>query len=254
MQLNLQIYLLGSFRLIVGGSVAPNAAWKKRKAKLLLQILALHPAHELHREELMEMLFPETDEKTANANLYRVLYAARRALEPNRSSYASSNYLMTEGQQIKLTAEKLWIDAEEFEQKARAGLKVNDQLLLESAVELYKGDLLANEPFEEWAIEPREKLRTLFHRSLRNLAENSEKQENIEEAHLWLDKILLHEPVDEEAHRAKMRLYFKREESALALKQYEKCRETLLRKLGVVPDKETEMLRNQIISQKGKVK
>jgi DNA-binding SARP family transcriptional activator len=245
----LQIYLLGSFRLIVEGVAVSNAAWQKRKAKLLIQILALQPAHELHREELMEILFPDIDMKTAEANLHRVLYAARRALEPNRSSYAFSKYLIAERQQIKLTTPNaLWIDAKEFEQKGREGLKTNNQALLEAAAEIYKGDLLVDEPFEEWAIDRRERLKTLFHRVLRQLAANSEKLGNIEEAHLWLDRILLHEPVDEVAHRAKMRLYEKKGECSMALKQYEKCRETLLRKLGIVPDKETEKLRNQMLS------
>jgi DNA-binding SARP family transcriptional activator len=250
----LQIYLLGSFRLIVDGVAVSNADWQKRKARLLIQILALQPSHELHREELMEMLFPDIDMKPAEANLHRVLYAARRALEPNRSSYASSKYLLVERRRIKLTAERnLWIDAEEFENYGREGLKTNDNAMLESAAEIYKGDLLAEEPFEEWAIDRRERLKTLFHRVLRQLAKNSEKQANIEEAHFWLDKILSHEPVDEAAHRAKMRLYEKQGESCLALKQYEKCREALFRNLGVAPDRETEKLRNQILSiKKGK--
>src|SRR5687768_17149310 len=116
---DLQIYLLGSFRLSVRGSVVTNAVWQKRKAKLLVQILALQPTHELHREVLIEKLFPETEEKTANANFYRVLHSARKALEPNRFSYGLSDYLITDGQQIRLTSiEGLWIDAEEFEQKA----------------------------------------------------------------------------------------------------------------------------------------
>ncbi len=245
----LQIYLLGSFRLTVEGIAVSNAAWQKRKAKLLIQILALQPSRGLHREELMEMLFPEMDSKTAEANLHRVLYAARQAIEPNRGSYASSKYLITERRQIKLTAESnLWIDAKEFEHCGREGLKTNNENLLESAAEIYKGDLLADEPFEEWTIDWREQLKTIYHRVLRRLAENSEKRENIEEAHLWLDKVLSHEAVDEAVHRAKMRLYEKQGECSLALKQYEKCRETLLRKLGVKPDEETEKLRNRMLS------
>ena len=57
-QMTLQIYLFGSFRLVAGNSAIANSQWQKRKAKLLVQILALQPPHELHREELSEMLFP----------------------------------------------------------------------------------------------------------------------------------------------------------------------------------------------------
>lgn len=247
---DLQIYLLGSFRLLVKGSPVSNAAWQKRKAKLLVQILALRPAHELHREELIEILFTEIDGKTANANFYRVLHSARKALEPNRFSYASSGYLITDGEQIKLTANGLWIDAEEFEQKARAGLKTDNQSLLESAAELYKGDLLSDAPFEAWTTAKREGFRMLFHLVLRRLATAAENQNDAEDAHYWLDKILRHEPADETAHRAKIRLYAGQGDTTLALRQYEKCREVLKRELSVKPDNETERLRQKILAAK----
>ena len=248
---DLQIYLFGSFRLSVRGSVVAKAAWQKRKAKLLVEILALHPAHELHREELIEILFPETDEKTANARFYRVLYAARRALEPNRASYAPADFLVTDEHQIRLTATNgLWIDAEAFEQKAREGLKTSNRNLLESAAELYKGDLLSDEPFEEWIIDRRERLRTLFHSVLRRLAGISEQNGNAEEAHFWLDKILEFERADEKAHQAKIRLFIEQGERCLALRQYEKCSDALRRELSVNPGEETKRLRQKILSEK----
>jgi len=251
MQSALQIYLFGSFRLVVEGSILTNSNWQKRKAKLLLQILALQPEYELHREALTEMLFPETDEKTASANLYRVLYVARRALEPHRSSPSPPSYLLTDGKQIRLTAANgLWVDAKEFEQQAREGLKSNNANLLECAARLYTGDLLTDEPFEQWTIVPREQLRTLFHSVLRRMAKNAEKIKDVEEEHFWLDKILSHEPADEKACRAKMRLYHRRGEHSLALKQYDKCVEALRREISVGPDKETEQLRQKILFDK----
>lgn len=242
----IKIFLLGRFSVLANNFAVRNSDWQKRSARLLVQILALNPLREIHREELMEILFPKMDEKSANANLHRILYAARRALEPNRSSYASSNFLLTEGQQIRLTAEKLWIDAEEFKNTVRNGLKCGDQNLLESAAGIYRGDLLANEPFEDLFINQREELKGLFHLVLRRLAETAEKQSNFEESHHWLDRILQQEPADEIVHRGKMRLYEKQGERSRALKQYEKCREALKRELFVEPEKETEELRKRI--------
>jgi DNA-binding SARP family transcriptional activator len=245
---DLQIYLLGSFRPLINGAVVPNAAWEKRKAKLLVQILALLPTREAHRENLIEKLFPETDEKTAKARFYRVLYAARRALEPARASYTSSNVLTCDEQKIKLTAGSLWIDADEFEQKARAGLKSGAPDLLESAAALYTGDLLADEPFEEWITDRREQLKMLFHKVLHRLAENAAQRQDFEKAHVWLDQVLHLEPADETAHRAKMRLFCQAGERFRALRQYEKCVGALKRELEVEPDEETERLRQKIIA------
>ena len=55
------------------------------------------------------------------------------------------------------------------------------------------------------------------------------------------------EPADETAHRAKIRLYAAQGDNALALRQYEKCREVLKRELAVEPDEETKRLKQKII-------
>lgn len=249
-----KIYLLGSFRLTVNGSDLPKRSWGKRKAKLLVQVLAIHPLHEMHREELIELLFPELEIKQANENFYRILHAARKALEPERAGYSPSNFLLTEGQQIILTQRKgdLWIDAEEFARLAQKGFASGNRKLLESAVELYGGDLLADEPFEEWTHSYRENLKMLFQMVLWRLADRYLREEKPEEAHRWLDRILQIEPADECAHRAKMRLFRRQGKSALALKQYEKCRQILQREFEVEPDEETIRLRQKIFEAKRK--
>lgn len=244
---DLQIFLLGTFRVAVNHTVVANTSWQKRKARLLVQILALQPTRELRREELIEMLFPETEAQTANARFYRILYAARRALEPHRRSYASSNFLISDDRKIKLFAPgSLWIDADEFEQKAQAGLKTNSQSLLEAAARLYAGDLLADEPFEEWITNSRERWKILFHRVLQRLAENALSRQEFENAHFWLDRVLTIEPADEKAHRAKMRLFCREGERFRALRQYEKCVEVLRRELEVEPEEKTKRLRREI--------
>ena len=244
---DLQIYLLGSFRLLINGAVVPNAAWEKRKAKLLVQILALLPTRAAHREKLIEKLFPETDEMTAKARFYRILYVARRAFEPGRASYTSSNFLVSDGQNIKLTAAGgVWVDADEFELKAQAGLKTNNQSLLEAAAALYTGDLLVDEPFEEWLMSRREEAKMLFHNVLHRLAENEVTRQDVEKAHYWLDKVLQIEPADETAHRTKMRLFCRQGERFRALRQYEKCAEVLKQEFSVDPDEETKRLRQKI--------
>lgn len=248
---DLQIYLLGTFRLLVGGAAVSNGAWQKRKAKLLVQILALKQTHELHREELIETLFPDAERKAANARFYRILHTARKALEPQRGSYASSNFLVNDGELIRLSAnDNFWIDTKEFERTAREGLKKNNREQLESAAALYKGDLLESEPFEEWISDRREKFRTLFHQVLRRMAETAEMRNDTQEAHDWLDRILQFEPADEIAHRAKIRLYAAQGDMTLALRQYEKCAAVLRRELAVEPDEETKRLRQKIIAKR----
>ena len=76
-----RIRLLGGFSVAVGDDVVVDRAWRLRKAKALVKILALAPDRRVHRERLAELLWPDRDADAAANNLNQALYAARRALD-----------------------------------------------------------------------------------------------------------------------------------------------------------------------------
>ncbi|MFN2452759.1 MAG: hypothetical protein ABR577_00910 [Pyrinomonadaceae bacterium] len=116
---SLEIHLLGPFRVLVGGALVKERQWARRKPQMLLKLLALQPHQQLHREQAMELLWPELDTEAAAANLHKTIHVARRALEPNLKSAADSRFILTQGHQLTLTApETLWIDVCEFEHAA----------------------------------------------------------------------------------------------------------------------------------------
>ena len=76
-----QIRLFGAFAVRVGEEVVPEGAWRLRKAKSLVKLLALAPERRVHRERATELLWPERAPKAAANNFHQALYVARRALE-----------------------------------------------------------------------------------------------------------------------------------------------------------------------------
>src|ERR1700710_1247627 len=72
--------LLGGFTAAVDGVGVPTTAWRLKKARELVKLLALAPGHRLHREQLMDALWPDLDPAAAANNLHQVVHAARRAL------------------------------------------------------------------------------------------------------------------------------------------------------------------------------
>ena len=78
----LEIYLLGPFRVAVDGQSVGEQRWSRRKPTLLVKLLALQPYHQLHREQVMELLWPELQFEAASNNLHKAIHMARRALEP----------------------------------------------------------------------------------------------------------------------------------------------------------------------------
>ena len=76
-----RIHLLGGFRVVVGGRPTPEGAWRLRKARNLVKLLALAPGHRLHREQAVDALWPDLAPRDAANNLHQTLYVARRAFQ-----------------------------------------------------------------------------------------------------------------------------------------------------------------------------
>src|SRR5690348_17903258 len=78
---SLRIALLGGFSATAGGKAVSEGAWRLRKSKSLVKLLALAPEHRLHRDQVIELLWPDRDPAAAANNLHQALYVARRALD-----------------------------------------------------------------------------------------------------------------------------------------------------------------------------
>ena len=74
------IKLLGGFAATQGEEPIDPSVWRLRKGRELVKLLALAPGHELHREQLMDALWPNLDPAAAANNLHQVVHVARRAL------------------------------------------------------------------------------------------------------------------------------------------------------------------------------
>ena len=140
---DLRIWLLGGFRVTVDGSPVAEGSWRRNKARAVVKLLALAPGHRLHREQLMDTLWPDLAPEAAAGNLRKAVYFARQALAPE--------HIRVHGEMLGLEASRLWIDVDAFEAAAEAGD-------LQAAVELYGGDLLPEDRFEPWTGERRDQL------------------------------------------------------------------------------------------------
>jgi len=95
----LRIQLLGPFQVSVDAWVVPERAWRSHRATALVKLLALAPDHRLHREVIMEILWPELDFDDQANNLNVSASRARRALAtvgapPGHFLVRSGNHLL----------------------------------------------------------------------------------------------------------------------------------------------------------------
>jgi hypothetical protein len=102
-----------------------EGAWHLRKAKSLVKLLALAPGHALHREQIMNLLWPELGNRAASNNLRGSLHGARRALAAE--TIVAFQYLVSKEERVAPCPEvELWVDVEAFEEAANAARRSRD--------------------------------------------------------------------------------------------------------------------------------
>ena len=148
----LRIWLLGGFRVGVGSRTIPQDAWRLRKAAALVKLLALAPGHRLHREQVMDLLWPDSGRKAASNSLRKALHVARRILDPA----TGSRYLVSEDESLVLCPRgDLWIDVEAFEEAAATARRSAIPQPTGRRWSSTPASCLPEDRYEEWAEEPR---------------------------------------------------------------------------------------------------
>src|SRR5215471_15945364 len=232
----LEITLLGGFEVKIGGRVVQDAEWRLRKAKNLVKLLALAPRHRLQREQVMEILWPEYDPDAGANNLHKATYFARRALEPGLPRSTPSAYIHMDWNTVLLDARPgVRVDVDEFERAAALAHDTGAAAAYRSALELYAGDLLPEDRYEDWAIGRRDLLEGHYLTLLLELATIQDSRGQAYAAIDALSRVVAHEPIHEEAHLALMRLYARTGQRHHALRQYQHLQAALKRELDLEP-------------------
>lgn len=151
------IGLLGVFSISVGDSAVADDAWRLRKAKTLIKLLALAPERRLHVEQASELLWAGRDPESARNNLHQAIFAARRALDS--IGLDGSRYLELREELILLSPkDPVRIDAVAFEELAAAARERGELGAYRSALERFDTELLPADRYEDWSLERRDSL------------------------------------------------------------------------------------------------
>ena len=243
-----RVWLLGRFRVSVGPLTIEEDRWRLRKAGSLVKLLGLARAHRLHREQIMDVLWPDLDGRSQANNLYRTLHVARRTLG-NDAADMDRRYLPLRGDSVSLYPDgPLWTDVQAFEEAAAYASGSGEPAAYRAALDLYAGDLLPEDPYEDWTQAKREGLRQMYLDLLVEMARVYEERENFASAIEVLRRAVAEEPVNEEAHRGLMRLYTRDGRRQQALSQYQQLEKALKRQLETEPDTASRRLHQEILT------
>lgn len=209
------ITVMGDFSVSVDGVTSPAPEWSRRTASTLIKILALAPGHRLHRERVMDLLWPDDSPAQSAPRLHKAAHFARRAA-------GHQDAIVLRDDQVWLfPGAEISVDALHFEELARSAVGNDDPAAAHRALEWYGGELLPDDRYEDWAFDRRE----LLH--LRRL-------DVLRVANEWRELAEV-EPADEEAHVQLMRRHIDAGDRAAALRQCRHFERVLERDLGVEP-------------------
>jgi predicted ATPase len=147
---DVSIKLLGGFAATRLGEPVDPSIWRLRKGRELVKLLALAPAHRLHREQLMDALWPELDPAAAANNLHQVVHVARRAL--GAETVELREELLTLGASV---------DVDDFERAVEQARRAGSPGAYRAAMSLYGGELLPENRYDDWAGARREEIEQL---------------------------------------------------------------------------------------------
>ena len=150
-----------------------------------------------------------------------------------------------------------WLDVAVFEEQAALVVRkpvhvmeADDARQLENGIQLYVGELLEGF-YDDWALRERERLRSLYLKSLAHLMRYYGHNGTCENAIACGQQILNLDPLREEIHREVMRLYLQSGQRTMAIRHYKSCFRILDAELGITPMEETQALYHQILQGTG---
>jgi DNA-binding SARP family transcriptional activator len=231
---------LGRTSIETGGEAAAEE-WLDHRPGQLLKYLVCERGRVVPLEELIEVFWPKAGRAGA-ASVRQAIHTLRDRLEPDRPRGKASGYVVARAGGYELAPGRVAIDADDFEARARAGLeslqggateRAADTLA--AAARAYGGNFLADEPYAEWALAERERLRDLAAQVLRGLAEICLAAGDEEAAGEHLQRLVELEPLDLEAQRELLGLMLRRGRHSEALRRYELVRRRYRRTFGSDP-------------------
>jgi DNA-binding SARP family transcriptional activator len=231
--MNVEIDLLGGFAVRVEGRPIPANEWRRRRAASLVKLLALAPRRTLHREQVIDALWPDTAIDDAGPRLHKAAHFARRTL-------GDSSALVLSGDTVSLfPGACVVVDVDEFERSAKQAIAALDRdpegwAAAAAAADRWAGQLLPDDPYEEWLEVPRDRLREL-------------RQELLRRSGRW-NELAMADPADEQANLARARQLADGGNRGAALRQLERLERALRRELGVSPGPAVASLRAELLA------
>jgi DNA-binding SARP family transcriptional activator/tetratricopeptide (TPR) repeat protein len=207
-----------------------------RRGGALLRLLATVPDHKRLREEVVDIFWPEASPEAGASNLRSTLQILRQWLGGGEPPP-----ILSERGWVGLNPEFGWqIDLEQFDRLTQLAAKrdlTKDEL--ETAAALHRGDPLAEDRYEDWALPVREGIQRQWRDLCLSAASTTRAGGSAEGEIAWLQRQLDSDPLDEETVRQLLTTRGEMGQRTEALRSFRRFEQRLQEELDVDPTPET---------------
>lgn len=250
----LRINLFGEFRVWRGEELIEGKEWERQKSRSLLKLLLTRPDHVFSRDEIIEALWPGTSPKAAERSLRVTVSLLRRVLEPDLGRGSDSRYVLQRKPGYAFDCEvDCEVDVWEFEKhqweayEARQNEKIDEAIReYHAALSLVRGEFLSEEPYEEWAMEARERWRESQLALCSDLSECLALKGRYSEAIETCKRALALDGYREDLHRRLMLYHYCAGEQNLSLRAFRSYARMLKEELDAAPSADLQRLKAQV--------
>lgn len=250
----IDVQLLGPFMIQLGLEEVDDRKWQRDKSKEIFLYLLLNKNRFVPKEEIMQALWEDADDKSADRDFKVALNALLKVIEPNRSARENPFFILRKQTMYRLNPKAdIRTDLERFKQYVETGLsektaeKAVDQLLKVTA--LYKGKLFEEKLSVEWIAQERERVEQLYIQALERLAQSYTRLQNYGKTIEWAEKLLRIDQTWEEAYRLLMYAHYQLQNRPQSIKWYRKCQSVLQDELAIEPMETTEQMYKMIMNE-----
>lgn len=226
--------------------------WRMARAMELFFFL-LNCKHPIRKEQIITALWPEVDDQI-DQTFHSTIHYLRKAL--NESYIVSQRGVYS--LDLSCFGEKqVQYDVALFEEQYTQGKRfladennVEARKAFQTMIELYRGDYV--QPFySDWCTLRRDELRRAYQEARLDLAHLAWQEEELDESAVHWQNVLAMDNWVEDAHYGLMKYYIRKRKRSQALRQYQRCVETLQQELGARPGPAIQNLYERIMSDSG---
>lgn len=219
----------------------PASARESRHHVQAVLALAGASRQGMPRDEVVDMLWPNSSLEAGRNRLYHTVHLARQEL----AAVSCDDEWVVIRQSRLLLDQRVWCDVHQIESAGTGALSALPEKTLHAALSLCKGDWMPQLDLGAPGQAIRQRLRRMQSALLREAVQRLRLQGDTPTLRTYLDHLLRLEPTDEPAHRDLMTLDLAAGRGHAALRTFDKISRELTLQLGLKPTTQTRDLAEQ---------